>query len=232
MYVLYSAELLWYCKITRQETIQKFGCWWPSVSVIQPVNLVCAAHSFIYVYPDLELPYTSRIRVTLSRWMFSRIQGVVPRLFCFIHLFQSKYLMLCFKGRHWQNRLGTGPEQGAACSENQNVLWEISSTRCQFTSVNRLQTVKCYYLLFGGTWKVLHWICSLATIPVKQERCLLVCHLSEFLIALIWQWNKNGHDSQCDSEYSAACSPDFLLSHRSPFAPICWFVVRSYHGKC
>lgn len=139
MYVLYSAKLLWYCKIVMWETIQRFVCWWPSVSVIQPVNLVRAAHS--YTYPDLELLYPSRIRVTLSRWTFSRIQGVVPRLFYFIHLFQGKYLMLCFKGWHWQSWLVTTAEQRAACSEQQNVLWEISSIRCQFTSANRLQTL-------------------------------------------------------------------------------------------
>lgn len=137
--------LCWVALILENHQARNYPEVWllVTVCVSNPTCKSCLCCSFfsIHIYPDLELPYTSRIRVTLSRWMFSRIQGVVPRLFCFIHLFQSTYLMLCFKGRHWQNRLGTGAEQGAACSENQNVLWEISSTRCQFTSVNRLQTL-------------------------------------------------------------------------------------------
>lgn len=71
-------------------------------------------------------------------------------------------------------------------------------------------TVKCYYLLFRKTWKVSHWICSLATIAIKQERCLLACQLSGFLIAFSWQWNKNVHSFTIVTQsILVAHSPDF-----------------------
>lgn len=46
-YVLYSAALLWHFKIVMQEALQKFGCQSPFVSVIQPVDSFCAAHSSV-----------------------------------------------------------------------------------------------------------------------------------------------------------------------------------------
>lgn len=80
-------------------------------------------------------------------------------------------------------------------------------------------TVKCYYLLFRKSWKVSCWICSLATIAIKQERCLLACQLSGFLIAFSWQWNKNVHNfTIVIQSILVACSPDFLPLHCNPFS--------------
>lgn len=44
-YVLCLAGLLWHLKIVMQEALQKFGCQSLFVSVIQPADLFCAAHS-------------------------------------------------------------------------------------------------------------------------------------------------------------------------------------------
>lgn len=46
-YVLYSAGLLWHSQTVMQETLQKFGCQSPLVSVIPPVDLFGAAHSSV-----------------------------------------------------------------------------------------------------------------------------------------------------------------------------------------
>lgn len=164
----------------------------------------------------------------LSRWTFSGTQEAVLGLFYFIHVFQSKCMMLCLKSWHRQNWVVTvaEPESSLQWTTERavgNLFYQMPIHICKQPS----DAVKGYYLLFGGTWKALHWICSLATIPIKQERCLLVRQLHGFLIALSWQWNKNVHDLRCDSEYLVACSPDLLLSHHNPFASICSFVIRS-----
>lgn len=169
----------------------KCGCQWLFVSVIEPVNLIHASHS--YIFSNSELLYIGRDRIMLTRWVdILRNTRSVTETFLQYTLIST---MLCFNVWHWQNWLITlaGPKSilqwTTECAVG-NLFYQMPIHICKQAS----DTVKCYYLLFGGTWKVLHWICSLATIQIKQERCLLVCQLSGFLIVLSWQCNKNMQD--------------------------------------
>lgn len=183
-----------------QEALQKFGCQSLFVSVIQPADLFCAAHSSMSQFWMLTWHSrgcrkwvwdfsTSSIYFRLNTWSFPWKVDI------------DKLISGCGRARE-QLAMNSRMLCGKFLVSNAN-------SHCKRAS----HTVKCHLLLFGGTWEVLHRICSLATIPAEQKRCLLVHQFSGYLTAFSWQWNKNGPDLQCYSKYLVTFSPDFCTFH-------------------